>query len=394
MDLKLTADDIAFRDEVRAFFAEHVTDDMRRAMKLTTGFINDPPVGKELHKALYAKGWAAPNWPVEFGGTGWTPVQRYIYESEYALAGAPRFNDQGTRHIGPILMKYGAKEQLEKYLPAILSGDDVWCQGYSEPGSGSDLASLKTKAEDKGDHYLVNGQKIWTTHAQFSNRIYALVRTSSEGKKQAGITFLVMDMGLPGMTVRPIRGSGGDHEFNEVFFEDVRAPKTGLIGEENQGWEIAKYLLEYERGGNPQAARARSKFSAIAKLLKSRSPGDEELTARLAEIGMDIDAMEMLELTLLSALQSGKNPGAVSSHLKLRWSTLQQEIAELALDALGVDGLRWQAERPLYDHLQLAPEDEELLGYGPRYLNYRAYTILGGTSEIQKGILAKVMLGL
>ncbi len=213
-------------------------------------------------------------------------------------------------------------------------------------------------------------------------------------KKQAGITFLVMDMGLPGMTVRPIRGSGGDHEFNEVFFEDVQVPKAGLIGEENQGWDIAKYLLEYERGGNPQAARARSKFSIIAKLLKNRSPDDDELTARLAEIGMDIDAMEMLELTLLSALQSGKSPGAVSSHLKLRWSKLQQEIAELALDVLGVDGLRWQAERPLYDHLQLAPEDEELLGYGPRYLNYRAYTILGGTSEIQKGILAKVMLGL
>ena len=394
MDLRLSAEDRAFRDEVRGFLAEHMTGDLRRAMELNTCFINEPPVALEFHKALHAKGWAAPNWPEEFGGPGWSPVQRYIYESESARVGAPTFNDQGIKHIGPILMKYGSKEHQDTYLPRILSGEDVWCQGYSEPGAGSDLASLKTRAVDEGDHYLVNGQKIWTTHAHFANRIYVLVRTNSEGRKQEGISFLIMDMDLPGITVRPIDGSGGDHEFNEIFFEDVKAPKSGLVGEENQGWEIAKYLLEYERGGNPQAARVRARLSSVARLIKRCADDEPSLILRLAELGTDIDAMEMLELTLLSDLQSGKNPGAVSSLLKLRWSAMQQQLAELALDTVGEDALRWEPERPFYESLQLPPETEEMLSIGPRYLNYRGYSILGGTSEIQTSILAKQLLGL
>jgi len=394
MDLVLTPEDIAFRDEVRAFLKENVTDDMRRAGALTAGFLDDPEVAIDFHKVLYEKGWVAPHWPKEYGGTGWTPVQRNIFENECARAGAPSYNGMARQFVGPMLMRYGSQEQKDFFLPRILKGEDHWCQGYSEPGSGSDLASLKTKAESDGDDYIVNGQKIWTTHAHKSNRIFALVRTSSEGKKQAGITFLLMEMETPGITVRPIIGNGGDHEFNEVFFDNVRTPKSGRVGEENQGWEIAKYLLEFERGGAPSAGKVRSRFRKLAAAAKKYCPDDPDMASRIAELGIDIDAMEMLEIKDLSERQMGGNPGPVSSLLKLRWSQIRQETTELMLDVVGADALRWAPERPLYEALQLPPEEEELLSLGPRYMNYRAYTILGGTSEIQTTILAKTMLGL
>jgi acyl-CoA dehydrogenase len=221
-----------------------------------------------------------------------------------------------------------------------------------------------------------------------------LVRTSSEGKRQEGITFLLMDMNLPGITVRPIIANGGDHEFNEVFFDNVRTPKSGRVGEENKGWDIAKYLLEFERGGAVQAGRVRAQFTKVVKLIAARCPDDPDITARLAEIGTDLDAMEMIDISVLSSLQAGANPGPISSLLKLRWSQLRQSITELALDAAGEDAVRWVEERPLYEALQLSPEEEDLLAITPRYLNFRTYTILGGTSEIQTNILAKTMLGL
>ena len=394
MDLHLTAEDVAFRDEVRTFLDEAVTSDMRRAEALTTGFISDPDIAIGFHRALHRKGWSVYAWPNEHGGTGWTPVQRYIFETECASAGAPVFNGAGVRMVGPVIMRFGTSEQKQKYLPRIASGEDHWCQGYSEPGSGSDLASLKTKANSDGDDYIVNGQKIWTSNAHKSNRMFALVRTSTEGKRQDGISFILLDMDLPGLTVRPIIGNGGDHEFNEVFFDNVRVPKSGRVGEENKGWEVAKYLLEFERGGSMQAGRVRAQYVKAAEILRGRCGGDAELTARLAEIGTDLDAMEMIELSALSALQTGANPGPVSSLLKLRWSQLRQSIAELAMDAAGEDSLRWITDRPLYETLQLPGEEEELLSVGPRYLNYRAYTILGGTSEIQTGILARAFFGL
>ena len=328
------------------------------------------------------------------GGTGWTPVQRYIFETECARAGAPVYNGAGARMVGPVIMRFGTDAQKDKYLPRIVSGEDHWCQGYSEPGSGSDLASLKTKAESDGDDYIVNGQKIWTSHAHKSNRMFALVRTSTQGKRQEGITFLLLDMDMPGITVRPIIGNGGDHEFNEVFFDNVRVPKAGRVGEENKGWEVAKYLLEFERGGGMQAGRVRAQFVKLADIVGKRCGDDLDVIARLAEIGTDLDAMEMLELSTLAALQAGTNPGPVSSLLKLRWSQLRQSISELALDAIGEDALRWFPDRPLYETLQLPAEEEETLSVAPRYLNYRAYTILGGTSEIQTGILARNLFGL
>jgi acyl-CoA dehydrogenase len=394
MDLTLTPQDLAFRDEVRAFLKDAIPPSMKRAAELTTGFIYEPDQSVHFHKALFKKGWSVPHWPKEYGGTGWSPVQRYIFDVESARAGAMGYNGAGSHFVGPVIMKFGTQEQKDFYLPRIRSGEDHWAQGYSEPGSGSDLASLKTKAESDGDHYIVNGQKIWTTHAHHSNRIFALVRTSSEGKRQEGITFLLMDMDTPGITVRPIIANGGDHEFNEVFFDNVRTPKSGRVGEENKGWDVAKYLLEFERGGAVQAGRVRAQFTKVVKLIAARCPADPDIAAKLAELGTDLDAMEMIDISVLSALQTGSNPGPISSLLKLRWSQLRQSITELALDAAGEDAVRWVEERPLYEALQLSPEEEDLLAVTPRYLNYRTYTILGGTSEIQTNILAKTMLGL
>ncbi len=394
MDFNLTAEDVAFRDEVRRFLDQHVPPAMRRAHDLTTCFIVDPDVTVHFHRALARKGWSVPNWPVEYGGTGWTPVQRYIFEIECARASATTHNNAGALFVGPVIMRFGTQQQKDTYLPRIRSGEDHWAQGYSEPGSGSDLASLKTKAVSDGDHYVVNGQKIWTTLAHKSNRLFALVRTSSEGKRQEGITFLLIDLDLPGITIRPIVGNGGDHEFNEVFFDNVRVPKAGRVGEENKGWEVAKYLLEFERGGNVMAGRVRAQFARVARLIAVRCPDDPELAMRLAELGTDIDAMEMIDLSVLSAHQAGANPGPISSLLKLRWSEIRQTVGELAMDAAGEDALRWVDERPLYEALQLPPDEEETLALIPRYLNGRAFTIMGGTTEVQTNILAKSLLGL
>jgi acyl-CoA dehydrogenase len=394
LDLLLSPDDLAFRDEVRRFLADNVPHGIGRSIDLTTGFIVDPEILIDLHRALHRKGWSVPHWPVEHGGTDWTPVQRYIFDIECGSAGAATYNASGSHFVGPVIIHYGTPEQQAKYLPRIRSGDDYWAQGYSEPGSGSDLASLKTKAETDGDHYVVNGQKIWTTNAHKANRIFALVRTSSTGKRQEGITFLLIDMDTHGVTVRPIIGNGGDHEFNEVFFNDARVPKANRIGEENKGWEVAKYLLEFERGGRVLAGQVRAQFTKLVQLALARCPDDGDIRMRLAEIGTDLDAMEMIDISVLSTLQAGGNPGPISSLLKLRWSEIRQSITELAVDIIGDDALRWIPERPLYETLQLPPEDEAILAATPRYLNARAFSIMGGTSEIQTNILAKTLVGL
>jgi acyl-CoA dehydrogenase len=394
MDLELAPADLKFRDEVRAFLKDAVPPDMKRAQALTTGFASEPEVGVDFHRALHRKGWSVFSWPVEHGGAGWTPVQAYIFDTECARAGAPVYNGAGQRMVGPVIMRFGNAAQKAQYLPKIVTGEDHWCQGYSEPGSGSDLASLKTRAISDGDHYVINGQKIWTTFAHKSNKMFALVRTSTEGKRQDGISFVLLDMDLPGITVRPIIGNGGDHEFNEVFFDNVRVPKSGRVGEENKGWDVAKYLLEFERGGALQAGRVRAQFTKLVETVRARCADDADIAAQLGEIGTDLDAMEMIDISVLSALQAGTNPGPVSSLLKLRWSQLRQSISELAVDAIGIEALRVIPDHPLFETLQLPPDEEEMLSATPRYLNYRAYTILGGTTEIQTGILARAMLGL
>lgn len=394
MDLTIAREDLAFRDEVRRFLEENVPESLQRKVELTTAFLTEPDISLEFHKALHKKGWSVFNWPKEYGGPGWTAAQRYIFDTECARYDAPMHNGAGRMMLAPVLMRFGRQDQKDFYLPRIASGEDHWAQGYSEPGAGSDLASLRTRAESDGDHYIVNGQKIWTTLAHKSNRIFTLVRTSNEGKPREGITFLLIDMDSPGITVRPIIGNGGDHEFNEVFFDNVRVPKCNRVGEENKGWDCAKYLLEFERGGSFVAGRVRAQFTQLVGLAKRTCPDDHDIAIRLAELGTDLDAMEMIDISVLSELQSGGNPGPISSLVKMRWSQLRQQIAELAMDTAGEEALKWIVGRPLYETLELAQDEEEILSVIPRYLNYRAYTIFGGSTEIQTTILAKSMLGL
>ena len=388
----------AFRHEVRAFIAEHLPADLRRAQRLTPTVFSEPEIQREWHQALFKRGWIAPGWPVELGGTGWGTVQRFIFDSECAAAGAPMVSPSGLRMVGPVLMGFGSEAQKRYYLPRMLSGEDYWCQGYSEPGSGSDLASLKTRAVRDGSDYLVNGSKIWTTHAHHANRMFALVRTDDNGRKQEGISFLLIDMDSPGITVRPIRTLGGEHEINQVFFDDVRVPQANRVGDEGAGWRYGKYLLEFERGGSPASGRLRHALQRIVDEAQRADDGqamaDPLFVAELSRVDIDIEALAMTELRVMSALQTGENPGPISSLLKLRASQLEQEVSRLGLSVIGSDALPWEAQRPLYalDHEPLV--SEAALPLVSRYLNSRAYTIFGGSSEIQHEILAKTLCGL
>lgn len=401
MDLAFTAEERAFRDEVRAFLDEKLTPDLKRAHALTPSVFSDPPVGNRWQKLLYERGWAAPLWPKEYGGAGWSIGQRYIWEVESALAGAPSVTPMGLRMVGPVIMRFGTQEQKDFYLPRILKAEDYWCQGYSEPGSGSDLASLKTRAVRDGDHYVVNGSKIWTTHAHFANRMFALVRTSEEAKKQDGISFLLIDMDSPGISVRPILTIGGDHEVNQVFFDDVRVPVANRVGAEGQGWSYGKYLLEFERGGAMSSGRLRAGLRHIEKLAETYRDGAgavadaPSFALRLSQAEIEIDALEMTELRMMSSLQTGQNPGPVASSLaKLRNSEIKQLLATLAVDVIGEDALVSEPRRPLYELNEPSLLDEDAMTALPEYLNGRAYTIFGGTSEVQRDIIAKVVIGL
>jgi acyl-CoA dehydrogenase len=300
--------------------------------------------------------------------------------------------------VGPVIYTFGNEQQKKQYLPRIANVDDWWCQGFSEPGSGSDLASLKTRAVRDGDDYIINGTKIWTTHAHHANRMFALVRTNETERQQDGISFILIDMKTPGITTRPILTIGGDHEVNQVFFDDVRVPVANRVGEEGKGWTYGKYLLEFERGAGIASAKLREALSSISVLAQSdltgRAIDDPDIAVRMSEIEVDIDALEMTELRVLSALQTGQNPGAVSSVLKLRNSEIRQAVTRLAADVIGHDALAVEPGRPFYrlNHEPAIPE--EMLTVMPEYLNGRAYTIFGGSSEIQREIIAKLMLGL
>jgi len=398
MDLSFNADERAFEIEVQSFLAEHLTPEIKRAQALTPSVFSDPDIGIAWQRALHAKGWGAPGWPVAHGGPDWSPAQRFIFEVECARAGAPNVNVMGVKMVGPVIIGFGSQQQKDYYLPRILSGDDYWCQGYSEPGSGSDLASLKTRAARDGDHYIVNGTKIWTTHAHHANRMFALVRTSDTPRQQDGISFILIDMKSPGITIRPILTIGGDHEVNQVFFDDVRVPVANRVGEEGKGWTYGKYLLEFERGAGISSAKLREALRTIAELAESdvtgRAADDPDISLRLSDIEIDIDTLEMTELRVLSALQTGENPGAVSSMLKLRVSEIRQAVTRLGVDVIGHDGLAVEPMRPFYrlNHAPAIPE--EMLPIMPEYLNGRAYTIFGGSSEIQREIIAKMVLGI
>jgi len=388
--------DEAFRGEVRAFLDAELTPELRRIGRETTGVFTDWPLAKPWHQILYRKGWIAPFWPQEYGGTGWSIVQQYIFSSEATAAHAPRPAAMGLRMVAPILMRFGREDQKKRYIPKILSGDDLWCQGYSEPGSGSDLASLQTRAISDGDDYIVNGSKIWTTHAQWATRMFCLVRTDPAAKPQAGITFLLLDMDTPGITIKPIITLAGDHEVNQVFFDDVRVPKSNRVGEENQGWTVAKHLLEFERGGSASAGKhveinqVRALADAIAGT-GAAALGDAWYE-RLAQSEIALSALEGIERKVLSAVSRGDAPGPASSLLKLMGSELSQKISELGLEALGYLGLPDQHRATAGGNSPIGPEEARTTT--ARYLNQRAVTIFGGTSEVQRNLIAKLVIGL
>jgi acyl-CoA dehydrogenase len=398
MDLSFSKEELAFRDEVRDFIAKNLSEDAKRGQRMSPSAIPEKPVFESWHAALYKRGWVAPYWPKEHGGASWTPAQRYIFESECSRAGAPRLLPFGIHMVGPVIMKFGSQVQKDFYLPRILSGEDYWCQGYSEPGSGSDLASLKTRAVRDGDNYVVNGTKIWTTHAHFADRMFALVRTSDTPKRQEGISFLLIDMKTPGISIRPILTIGGDHEVNQVFFDDVRVPVENRVGEENKGWTYAKYLLEFERGAGFRATGLRRQVKELRELIARDGAGsvadDDSIATRMSEIEIDIDAIEIIELKLLSDVQAGRNPGPISSVLKLRGTEVFQAITRLGVDVIGYNALVWEPRRPLYGLNEPAVLPEEELAILPAHLDGRAHTIFGGTSEIQHEIIAKQMLGI
>lgn len=366
----------AFRDEVRAFLADALPDDLRRAASRATSVFHDPAISLPWQRILHTRGWAAPDWPTEFGGPGWNEIERYIFAAECARAGTPSLAPMGLKMVAPVIMHYGSAEQRAHYLPRILSGEDYWCQGFSEPGAGSDLAALQLRAVPDGDDYVLNGSKIWTTHAHFANRMFALVRTSSEGKPQTGISFLLLDMATPGITVEPIRTLAGDHEFNQVFFDDVRVPQANRLGGENEGWSVAKHLLTFERGGKYAPG-----LTARLTRLRAESIADPVLRAQIDREAIALRALQALELKAMRG--GGGSTALYASALKVLGTESAQRIDTLACEAAGYAA--WA------DADGQAPA--ELTVAVPRYLNDRAASIYAGSNEIQRDLIARLMLG-
>jgi len=402
MDIDLSPEEEAFRQEVRAFLRDNLSDRIRDGAVCSPSVFVEPDIGQDWNARLNEQGWLGYQWPEEVGGTGWNPTQRYIFEKECALAGAPNLTVLGLKLVAPVIFSFGTQEQRERYLPRILSGEDYWCQGFSEPNAGSDLASLKTTAVKKGDHYVINGSKIWTTHAHFANKMFVLARTDSTVKKQAGISFFLVDMNQPGISVRPILTLAGDHEVNQVFMEDVVVPADDLVGEEGQGWTIAKFLLENERGGSCHAPKLLYDLDDIETLAKEQPDGrggkladDIEWRRRVAKLRLGIESLEVIELKILSRIAKGRKPGPQTSLTKLLASNLRQEVDLLAVDLFGPAGLQLPTARPLYGENAPAPvRSDKVQVAAARYLNSRAWTIFGGTNEVQRTIIAKTVLGL
>jgi alkylation response protein AidB-like acyl-CoA dehydrogenase len=398
MDLNLTDAENRLREEVRSFVRDRLPESIRA--KISRAERPSADDVKSWYRILHTRGWIGSNWPVQFGGPGWSPVQQYVFEEELAAAGAPLPPAFGTKLVGPVIMAFGSAAQQAYFLPRILCGEHWWCQGYSEPGAGSDLASLRTRAVREGDHYIVNGQKTWTTLAQYANWIFCLVRTDPQAKSQRGISFLLIDMTSAGITVRPIITLDGAHEVNEVWFENVRVPAENLVGEENHGWTYAKFLLEHERStfagvGHIKRDLERLKAIASAERRAGRALIDDPLfAAKISQVEIDMMALEITGLRVLDAARAQRAPGPVVSILKVQSSVIQQRLSELLLEAVGPYGLPFVAERQR--------ESSTLQGVGPayaaglaaKYCNQRKLSIFGGSNEIQKNIIARMILGL
>ncbi|HEX4234264.1 MAG TPA: acyl-CoA dehydrogenase family protein [Caldimonas sp.] len=392
MDLAFTPEELAFREQIRAWVRENlpkdISDKVRNAIHLTRDDM------QRWAKILGQKGWHGWGWPKEFGGPGWNAIQKHLFEEETALAGAPRVVPFGPVMVAPVIMAFGTPEQQNRFLPGIASGEVWWSQGYSEPGSGSDLASLKTRAERRGDKYIVNGQKTWTTLGQFGDWIFCLVRTSNEGKPQTGISFLLIDMKSPGITVRPIITMEGAHEVNEVWFDNVEVPADQLIGEENKGWTYAKYLLAHERTNIADVNRAKRELERLKRIAAAEGVYDDgRFRDQIALLEVDVIALEMMVLRVLSAEKSGKQSLDVAGLLKIRGSEIQQRYSELMMLAAG------PAAVPLRRELVAAgwqPDQAAGAFVAPlagTYFNMRKTTIYGGSNEVQRNIVAQTVLG-
>jgi hypothetical protein len=395
MDLSFSPEEESFRAEVRAFIAE-----AKPKLPKALGVPETATRRKEdylvWHKLLYKKGWIAPHWPKKYGGTGWSVTQRYIFNEECAAAEMPVVVPFGLNMLGPVLIAFGSDEQKAKYLPRILAGEDWWCQGYSEPGSGSDLASLRMRAVRDGDHYIVNGQKTWTTLAQYADWIFCLVRTNTEVKQQEGISFLLIDMKSPGVSVKPIIVLDGAHEVNEVFFDNVKVPVENRVGEENKGWTYAKFLLVNERTGIAGVARSKKGIERLKEFARAQlidgTPlmEDDAFLRKVADLEIELASLEFTELRTLAAEAKGEMAGPESSILKIRGSEIQQRITELAEEAVGY--YAFPNERAFGANEYLGPD--YALGSAGRYFNMRKASIYGGSNEIQRNIIAKAILGL
>ena len=398
MDLNFTTQDQTFREEVRSFLRDHLPSGVRH--KVLNGTHLDRDDYLAWQRALHARGWGGPSWPAEFGGTGWTPVQQYIFDEACAEAGAPRLVPFGLKMVAPVIMAFGNKAQHDRFLPPILAGTEWWCQGYSEPGAGSDLASLKTRAVRDGDHYVVNGQKTWTTLGQYADWIFCLVRTDPEAKPQRGISFLLIDMKSPGITVRPIITMDGLHEVNEVWLEDVRVPAENLIGEENKGWTYAKFLLGHERTNIAGIGIAKRELARLKRIATCETRHGQPLlqdplfSAEVARVEIDLMALEITNLRVLSAEAENRAPGPEASILKIKGSEIQQRLLELMTEAIGPQALPFDRDAMAAGY----QGDYPLAAYARtptwQYLNLRKLTIYGGSNEIQRNIISQMILGL
>ena len=400
MRLSFNADELAFQKEVRDWITANmpaeVAEESRRSR---TSHVSKERL-LQWQRKLAERGWLCPNWPKEHGGPGWSSTQKFIFEMEMARADSPYLSSFSLKMVAPVLMKYGSEAQKKRYLPKIAAAEELWCQGYSEPGSGSDLASLRTKAEKQGDRYIVNGSKTWNTMGHWADWIFCLVRTDPKAKPQEGISFLLIDMKTPGITVKPIIMADGGHEVNEVFFDNVKVPVANLVGKENEGWTCAKFLLANERLGIAAVPQSKRGVAALKDIARAeREDGkplieNQSFAEKIADLEIQVTALEFTELRVLSSMAHGGQPGPEVSGLKVRGSEIQQRITELTMEAVGeyaapyLPGLLWQGSNeepvgPSYAHLA-----------APRYFNARKTTIYGGSNEIQKGIISKMVLGL
>jgi alkylation response protein AidB-like acyl-CoA dehydrogenase len=401
MDLEHKEEDLRLRNEMRQFFEQELPKELSAKVRARRHLSKEELVG--WHKTLARKGWVAPGWPVQYGGTGWTAMQKHLWSEEYALAYAPHTLNFGLNLLAPVLMAFASEEQKLHYLPRIYNADDWWCQGYSEPGAGSDLASLKTRAVREGEFYVVNGQKTWTTLAQHANMIFCLVRTRQDGPKQAGISFLLIDMATPGITVRPIITLDESHEVNEVFFDNVKVPATNLVGEEHKGWTYAKFLLGHERTSIAAIGSSKRELQVLKRLAtQARSHGapllrDSQFAARVADVEIELMALEMTALSLVADGASNKI-GPEASLLKIKGTEISQELSALLLEASGPEGLAFHADY-LAGRSDKPPGSEGegangIEALATHYFNLRKVTIFGGSNEVQRNVISKMNLGL